>query len=288
MIAALAAPVVVAGAAATPNAVAPTSETTETIALGKASKTMKGLLAKEEGSLGGLKRAEGSESAESGQDVIPAEHLMEITSITGGGAGTADDASDLEEKSSPEIAPGDPAHLVADRAEHADPAAKIEARSLDRGERTRIVHEVIDRVSKHVETLAIQRSRDPLTIQLEPAELGRIVVEVSREANGLSADLSASDPRVAQALDRHRSELVAGLAARGHAEARVTVQATTGTETPGFDLRRDPGQTPQQQHSQHHHAPSRGASLHDSAASLTHAAQRPRLRLRATGLDLEI
>ena len=152
---------------------------------------------------------------------------------------------------------------------------------LGASERARVVHQIVAKVAAHIEGLAVARSREPLTIRLEPADLGRIVVTVARDAAGLSAEMRASDPRVAEALDRHRSELTGALAAKVHLEARVTVGPMTEAATPRFDFSGG-GSNPHPQNP----APASPRLLRDDATP-TVPARRSR-RLAANGLDLEI
>lgn len=269
---------------------------------GATGRTTKGCPTPGDGSVRGIKgkRSESGESAAkigkadgTGEKATAFEGLLsDVTLIQGGSAGGDDLSGDgaRQEGSedaggTPEISLGAATNLITDRSEGFDVTrtGRLEARDLDRGERTKIVHQVIDRISNHVENLAISRSKDPLTIHLEPADLGRIVVEISRETSGLVAEMQATDPRVAEALDRHRGELAAGLAAKGHTEARITVTAASTAQNPTFDLRRDGGQNPQQQP-----ASGRPAPAFSPPTGLNAVTSRPRPRVRVNGLDLQI
>ncbi|MER3496782.1 MAG: hypothetical protein C4321_04665 [Chloroflexota bacterium] len=215
-----------------------------------------------------------------------AQSLTEVTGESAGAVATtlgpisiaAEADASLSDEQRDE-APGSP--IAFDRPVDIKESGKADAplTPLNASDRAKVVHQV----TRHIERLDITSVRRPLEIRMEPAEFGRVTVTIARIAGGILADFNASDPRVAETLERHRTDLAGALIHRGFETARVTVAApSAGSATPNaFDQtpHRDPSRQPTPFHASgfpNDHSP----QLKIPTARVT--------RLASIGLDLEI
>lgn len=130
----------------------------------------------------------------------------------------SESGSNESEPSMPEVAPV--ASAPTPKPVHADVSKKVEnSLGLTSAERKAVVHQL----TQKIEQLAVNSVRNEVTVRMEPAELGTVLVQVAKDLNGMTASLSASDDRVQKTLHESRNELAATLTAKAHAPVRVEV-----------------------------------------------------------------
>lgn len=130
----------------------------------------------------------------------------------------SESGSNESEPSTPEVAPV--ASAPTSKPVHADVSKKVEnSLGLTSAERKAVVHQL----TQKIEQLAVNSVRNEVTVRMEPAELGTVLVQVAKDLNGMTASLSASDDRVQKTLHESRNELAATLTAKAHAPVRVEV-----------------------------------------------------------------
>jgi flagellar hook-length control protein FliK len=75
---------------------------------------------------------------------------------------------------------------------------------------------------------------------MEPAELGTVIVNITREAGAMTASLTASNENVQQALHETHGELAASLTSRTHQAVKVEVISAESTSmNSSTDTRQD-------------------------------------------------
>lgn len=130
----------------------------------------------------------------------------------------SESGSNESEPSAPEVAPV--ASAPTSKSVDAEVSKKVEnSLGLTSAERKAVVHQL----TQKIEQLAVNSVRNEVTVRMEPAELGTVLVQVAKDLNGMTASLSASDDRVQKTLHESRNELAATLTAKAHAPVRVEV-----------------------------------------------------------------
>jgi hypothetical protein len=102
------------------------------------------------------------------------------------------------------LAPSGPARAEAPEARPAVTASPSEAALVERAE------EILRQIRLHA-TAGVKR----LTLELEPAELGRLSIQLALRAGRLAAIVRADEPQTLELLESRRAELGALLAERG-------------------------------------------------------------------------
>lgn len=91
--------------------------------------------------------------------------------------------------------------------------------SMTPTERRAVVHQL----TQKIEALAVNSVRNEVTVRMEPAELGTVVVQVTKGISGLTASLCASDQHLQTTLHEAKNELAAVLTAKTNSTVRVEV-----------------------------------------------------------------
>lgn len=92
-------------------------------------------------------------------------------------------------------------------------------------ERKAVVHQL----TQKIEALAVNSVRNEVTIRMEPAELGTVLVQVSRGLGEMTASLSATNEKLHNTLHEARNELAASLTAKVNATVKVEIIAADST-----------------------------------------------------------
>lgn len=92
-------------------------------------------------------------------------------------------------------------------------------------ERKAVVHQL----TRKIEALAVNSVRNEVTVRMEPAELGTVLVQVSRGVGEMTASLSASDEKLQNTLHEARNELAAALTAKTNSVVKVEVISADST-----------------------------------------------------------
>ena len=187
----------------------------------------------------------------------------------------SESSSNESEPSTPEVAPV--VSAPTSRPVHAEVSKKVEnSLGLTSAERKAVVHQL----TQKIEQLAVNSVRNEVTVRMEPAELGTVLVQVAKDLNGMTASLSASDDRVRKTLHESRNELAATLTAKAHAPVRVEViQAESTSMGSSTDAQRQSRQDQPQPQSPKH--------LDNDTIRKDQPVIR-RQRIKTTQLDLEI
>ena len=97
--------------------------------------------------------------------------------------------------------------------------------SMSSTERRAVVHQL----TQKIEALAVNSVRNEVTVRMEPAELGTVLVQVSRGLGELTASLSATDEKLQRTLHEAKTELAAALTAKTNTTVRVEVISADST-----------------------------------------------------------
>jgi hypothetical protein len=112
------------------------------------------------------------------------------------------------------------------RAVSVETTEKVEqSMALTSTERRAVVHQL----TQKIEALAVNSVRNQVTVRMEPAELGTVLVQVSKGIEGLTASLCASDETLQATLHETKNELAAALTAKSNATVRVEVISAEST-----------------------------------------------------------
>jgi flagellar hook-length control protein FliK len=87
---------------------------------------------------------------------------------------------------------------------------------------------VLRQVADRIEYLAAARPKDGVTIQLNPIELGTIMLKINSRGNEVEAQIQASNEQVRFALEHSRPQLAQTLESRGLSLGNVTISGSTG------------------------------------------------------------
>lgn len=107
-----------------------------------------------------------------------------------------------------------------------------------------------DHLADSIHTAA-QTGQDRVEIRLTPQNLGSLVIEMTKDTNGvLQVVLHASTPKAEGLLSQHLNHLQTALQGYGHEEVRLEVQRNQESQQQHF-RQADPDGRGQQQHRQH-------------------------------------
>jgi hypothetical protein len=115
--------------------------------------------------------------------------------------------------------------------------------SMSPTERKAIVHQL----TQKIEALAVNSVRNEVTVRMEPAELGTVLVQVSRGMGELTASLSATDEKLQRTLHEAKNELAAALTAKTNSTVRVEIISADSTPM-GNSADSNRHSSPQRQH----------------------------------------
>lgn len=150
---------------------------------------------------------------------------------------------------------------------------------------------VVDTLTQRIEELSVKSVRNEVRVEMQPAELGSVIVNVRKDLAGLTATLSASNEPLRQALHESRNDLAGALADRSVGQVKIEVRgASADTMNMGqqFNHAQSQNQNPQQQQQSRQTAANLAAMNRELAfAGATEQKAAPR-RLSTTALDLEI
>lgn len=145
-------------------------------------------------------------------------------------------------------------------------ADKVEvAPRLDAAKREMVVKQVSDRI----ELLAATRPKEGMTIHLQPAELGQVVINLKAGASHLEALIQASDSRVKDALEQNSADLSQKLHHHGIQLGQITVEKSAAStfdfnpNRPQMDMQMSPDQGSSHRHDGLH----KGSSATNSVAN---------------------
>ncbi len=94
-------------------------------------------------------------------------------------------------------------------------------------ERKAVVHQL----TQKIEALAVNSVRNEVTVRMEPAELGSVLVQVSRGVGEMTASLSATNEKLQNTLHEARNELAATLTAKTNTTVKVEIISADSTPT---------------------------------------------------------
>lgn len=159
-----------------------------------------------------------------------------------------------------------------------EPGQKVEqSMAMTPAERKAVVHQL----TQKIEALAINSVRNEVTVRMEPAELGTVLVQVSKGISGLTASLCASDQHLQTTLHESKNELAAVLTAKTNSAVRVeVVSADSMPMGTSADSNRQP--SPQQQPRQE-----AVTKFFESKNLESHAMPTQRVRVSTGLIDLE-
>lgn len=164
------------------------------------------------------------------------------------------------------------------KAVSGEPSQKVEqSMAMTPAERKAVVHQL----TQKIEALAINSVRNEVTVRMEPAELGTVLVQVSKGISGLTASLCASDQHLQTTLHESKNELAAVLTAKTNSAVRVeVVSADSMPMGTSADSSRQP--SPQQQPRQE-----AVTKFFESKNLESHAMPTQRVRVSTGLIDLE-
>ncbi len=151
---------------------------------------------------------------------------------------------------------------------------------------------VVDTLTKRIEELSVRSVRSEVRVEMQPAELGSVVVNVRKGLEGMTATLTASNETLRQALHESRNDLAGTLADRNVGQVRIEVRsANADTMNMGQQFSHANSQQSQNhQQQQHRQATANLMAARQSTApetSSTQTAPSPR-RTSTTSFDMEI
>lgn len=170
------------------------------------------------------------------------------------------------------------------------PKAETKVGHLDSANRQKIV----DSVSQKIDELSVRSVRNEVRVEMMPAEMGTVIVNVRKSLDGLTATLSATNEPLRQALHDSRNDLAGALADRNVGQIRVEVRsANADTMNMGQQFNQAHSQSQQQQQHQqqlHKQAVANLATANrESDPRTSVSANRPsRAAANSTALDMEI
>ena len=151
---------------------------------------------------------------------------------------------------------------------------------------------IVDTVSQKIDELSVRSVRNEVRVQMQPAEMGTVVVNVRKDLEGLTATLSATNEPLRQALHESRNDLAGALADRNVGQVRVEVRsASADTMNMGqqFNQANSNSQQNHQQQQLHKQAVANLASAQGDVDKQPETKPaRPTRAASNTALDLEI
>jgi flagellar hook-length control protein FliK len=138
------------------------------------------------------------------------------------------------------------------------------------------LHNVVKEVANRLEMLAATRSREGVTIHLNPEHLGQITVVLRTVGKDLGAELFASNDNVRKALHENQTQLAQAMESKGYSVTTVNVASQTAHAPTQGDAQtrhgfEQPGHHGHGHSSKHHHYSSQETAVsyghHHRAAS---------------------
>ncbi len=112
------------------------------------------------------------------------------------------------------------------KAVSSETTQKVEqSMAMTPAERKAVVHQL----TQKIEALAVNSVRNEVTVRMEPAELGTVLVQVTRGMGELTASLSANNKELQTTLHEAKNELAAALTAKTNATVKVEVISAEST-----------------------------------------------------------
>jgi hypothetical protein len=145
---------------------------------------------------------------------------------------------------------------------------------------------MVDSISKKIDELAAKSVRNEVRVEMQPPNLGSVVVNIRKDMTGLTATLNASNEPLRQALHESRNDLAGTLATKNVGQVRIEVRgANADTMNMGQQFSQTSSHDQHQQHQTRHKLHSNSQLFSEKqAAEQPIAAQRSKTTL----LDLEI
>ncbi len=147
---------------------------------------------------------------------------------------------------------------------------------------------MVDTISKRIDELAARSVRNEVRVEMHPAELGSVVINIRKDMAGLTATLNASNEPLRQALHESRNDLAGTLANRNFGQVKIEVR---GADAETMNMGQQFNQARSNQNQQQQDQQSRQASLNARVATIeskeTNVAPKPQ-RVTTALLDMEI
>lgn len=166
---------------------------------------------------------------------------------------------------------------VDTKAAFAPNAIGSKDRTLNAVETASVLKQVADRL----EMLAAAKPKDGVTIQLDPGDLGQIILKVKGAGNDVSAEITAQHDGVRQALEQNKAQLSQNLEGKGLNLNQVTINTSTDAKQGFADA-----QTRQQMPTQPNNNNNRTAFGNEATGVVWGADQIRNYSRKATGVDL--
>ena len=163
------------------------------------------------------------------------------------------------------------------------PSANNALAALDR-------QKMVQTVAAKIDELSVKSVRNEVRVEMQPPEIGSVVVNVRKGIEGLTATLSASNEPLRQALHDSRNDLASALNNRNVGQVRVEVRgASADTMNMGQPFKQSLSQQGHQQQQQAKQAAANLASMRPSSTETSSVTPQPVAhRASTTLLDMEI
>ena len=145
---------------------------------------------------------------------------------------------------------------------------------------------MVDTIAKKIDELAIKSVRNEVRVEMNPPELGSVIVNIRKDMAGVTATLNASNEPLRQALHESRNDLAGALADRNIGQVRIEVRAASADS---MSMGQQFNQAQSQNQSQNHHPRHTAQSVEKRALESNDQVDQPRARRAVTTLlDMEI
>jgi flagellar hook-length control protein FliK len=145
---------------------------------------------------------------------------------------------------------------------------------------------MVDTIAKKIDELAIKSVRNEVRVEMNPPELGSVIVNIRKDMAGVTATLNASNEPLRQALHESRNDLAGALADRNIGQVRIEVRAASADS---MSMGQQFNQAQSQNQSQNHHPRHTAPSVEKRALESNDQVDQPRARRAVTTLlDMEI
>jgi len=145
---------------------------------------------------------------------------------------------------------------------------------------------MVDTIAKKIDELAIKSVRNEVRVEMNPPELGSVIVNIRKDMAGVTATLNASNEPLRQALHESRNDLAGALADRNVGQVRIEVR---GASADSMNMGQQFNQAQSQNQSQNHHPRQTARSVEKRALESNDQVDQPRARRAVTTLlDMEI
>ncbi|MBS1725842.1 MAG: flagellar hook-length control protein FliK [Armatimonadetes bacterium] len=211
----------------------------------------------------------------------------EVSNQLGQGKGDGDSKSDAQKdaQADVQVMVAKDAAAPTKTAEAAPVQSPTNGLQLTTAERQRVV----DTLTKRIEEMSANSVRNEVRVEMQPPDLGSVVVNIRKDVEGLTATLSASNEPLRQALHESRNDLAGALADRSVGQVKVEVRsASADTMNMGQQFSQAQSQNSQQQQQQPRYAAvNHRMAQNGTRESSAEVKPEPR-RASTTLLDLEI